>query len=326
MLPVVAPVLTTTTLPVHLYLPRWEWASATCCPPPDPTLTPGWRASRAGEQAEGGTKAFSQVTKLVIFFSGSPLEGAIDLQEEEMEQSELIGRCSRLKAGKVGLSFSTVYDSRREPLRAVPPQIKTLGLFLNMGGGALSFHNPLTKEHLATLPTRFSNAGVRPALGLGQGRLRLRCGLPPLPHVFLSQASAYRGPSGAGWGRWHRYVPFQNLRSWRCQVLTQGWCPVLGHPDPLWPLSPNQAQASDSASAQEQLAILGKRGRRLGQSDMWKTEYSTLYNDGPLPCWTLGFLSATEPLEVWGWASAVCGGVMRRRMSHWESHTLVWGL
>ncbi|XP_045074887.1 uncharacterized protein LOC121567721 isoform X2 [Coregonus clupeaformis] len=142
----------------------------------------------------------------------SVLLGGGCLQQHPLpDRSELIGRCSRLKAGKAGLSFSTVYDSRREPLRAVPPQIKTLGLFLNMGGGALSFHNPLTKEHLATLPTRFSNAGVRPALGLGQGRLRLRCGLPPLPHVFLSQASAYRGPSGAGWGRWHRYVPFQSV-------------------------------------------------------------------------------------------------------------------
>lgn len=112
-----------------------------------------------------------------------------------------------------GLSFSTVYDSRREPLHAVPPQIKTLGLFLNMGGGALSFYNPLTQEHLATLPTRFSNAGVRPALGLGQGRLRLRCGLPPPPHIFLSRASAYRGPSGAGEGRWRRDVPFQSVRA-----------------------------------------------------------------------------------------------------------------
>ncbi|XP_024258917.2 uncharacterized protein LOC112234842 [Oncorhynchus tshawytscha] len=111
-----------------------------------------------------------------------------------------------------GLSFSTVYDSCREPLRAVPPQIKTLGLFLNMGGGTLSFHNPLTQEHLATLPTRFSHAGVRPALGLGQGRLRLHCGLPPPPHVFLSRASDYRGPTGAGGGRWRRDMPFRSVR------------------------------------------------------------------------------------------------------------------
>ncbi|XP_035612293.1 uncharacterized protein LOC118371081 [Oncorhynchus keta] len=76
-----------------------------------------------------------------------------------------------------GLSFSTVYDSRREPL----------------------------------LPTRFSNAGVRPALGLGQGmlRLRLRFGLPPPPHIFLSRASA----ASTGGGRWRRDVPFQSVRA-----------------------------------------------------------------------------------------------------------------
>ncbi|KAI3354498.1 hypothetical protein L3Q82_019010 [Scortum barcoo] len=111
-----------------------------------------------------------------------------------------------------GLSFCAVYDGSREPLCTVPPQIKTLGVFLNIGGGALSFHNPLTQEHLATLPTRFSPAGVLPALGLGQGRLRLRCGLPPPPHVFLSKDSAYRGPSGSARGRWYREIPFQSVR------------------------------------------------------------------------------------------------------------------
>ncbi|KAK6296558.1 hypothetical protein J4Q44_G00327000 [Coregonus suidteri] len=305
-------------------LPCWEWASATYCLPLDPTLTPGWTASRAGDQAEGGTKAFSQGNPLgrdtggvtdqstaaygrvaAALDAGSPLEGAIDLREEEMEQSvsgltftldpsaaapslhlstssltvtfhgpsppPLPSRHhSNRVTGSVtstgsqesapqplpqvcgdvvivrgqfywevdvcnstlyrigvsslddacgwwlerrGLSFSTMYDSRREPLRAVPPQIKTLGLFLNMGGGALSFHNPLTQEHLATLPTRFSRAGVRPALGLGQGRLRLHCGLPPPPHVFLSPTSVYRGPTGAGEGRWRRDVPFRSVRT-----------------------------------------------------------------------------------------------------------------
>ncbi|XP_044059021.1 uncharacterized protein LOC122879218 isoform X2 [Siniperca chuatsi] len=111
-----------------------------------------------------------------------------------------------------GLSFSAVYDGSWEPLCTVPPQIKTLGVFLNIGGGALSFHNPLTQEHLATLPTRFNPAGVLPALGLGQGRLRLRCGLPPPPHVFLSKDSVYRGPCGAGGGRWRREIPFQSVR------------------------------------------------------------------------------------------------------------------
>ncbi|XP_074496773.1 uncharacterized protein LOC141770824 isoform X2 [Sebastes fasciatus] len=111
-----------------------------------------------------------------------------------------------------GLCFCAVYDGSRERLCTVPPQIKTLGVFLNIGGGALSFHNPLTREHLATLPTRFDPAGVVPALGLGQGRLRLRCGLPPPPHVFLSKDSAYRGPCGAGGGRWRREIPFQSVR------------------------------------------------------------------------------------------------------------------
>ena len=111
------------------------------------------------------------------------------------------------------MSFCAVYDGCQEPVCAVPPQIKTLGIFLNMGGGVLSFHNPLTQEHLATLPTRFGPTGVTPALGLGQGRLRLRCGLPPPPHIFLSRHSAYRGPSGAGGGRWRRDVDFQSVRT-----------------------------------------------------------------------------------------------------------------
>ncbi|KAM4628409.1 cardiomyopathy-associated protein 5 [Polymixia lowei] len=112
-----------------------------------------------------------------------------------------------------GSSFWAVYDRSQEVLHAVPPQIKTLGVFLNMGGGALSFHNPLTQERLATLPTRFGPTGVLPALGLGQGRLRLHCGLPPPPHVFLSRASAYRRPCGAGGGRWRRDVSFQSVRT-----------------------------------------------------------------------------------------------------------------
>lgn len=111
-----------------------------------------------------------------------------------------------------GLSFCAVYDGSREPLCTVPPQIKTLGIFLNIGGGALRFHNPLTQEHLATLPTRFNPAGVLPALGLGQGKLRLRSSLPTPPHVFLSKDSAYRGACGAGGGRWRREIPFQSVR------------------------------------------------------------------------------------------------------------------
>lgn len=111
-----------------------------------------------------------------------------------------------------GLFFCAVYDGSQELLCNVPPQIKTVGLFLNIGGGALSFHNPLTQEHLATLPARFSPTGVLPALSLGQGRLKLRCGLPPPPHVFLNKASAYRGPSGAGGVPWRREIPFQSVK------------------------------------------------------------------------------------------------------------------
>ncbi|KAF3848132.1 hypothetical protein F7725_021160 [Dissostichus mawsoni] len=111
-----------------------------------------------------------------------------------------------------GSSFCVVYDGSREPLCSVPPQIKTLGVFLNMGGGVLSFHNALTREHLTSLPTLFPPVGVTPTLGLNQGRLRVRCGLPPPPHVFLGKDSAYRGPCGAGGGRWSREIPFQPVR------------------------------------------------------------------------------------------------------------------
>lgn len=111
-----------------------------------------------------------------------------------------------------GLFFCAVYDGSQEQLYNVPPQIKTVGLFVNIGGGALSFHNPLTQEHLATLPTCFSPTGVLPALSLGQGRLKLRCGLPPPPHVFLSKASTYNGPRGPGGVRWRREIPFQSVK------------------------------------------------------------------------------------------------------------------
>lgn len=105
-----------------------------------------------------------------------------------------------------------MYDGSREPLFTVPPQIKTVGVFLNVGGGVLSLHNPVTQEHLATLPTRFNPSGVLPALGLAEGRLRLRCGLPPPPHVFLCKGSAYRGRCGRGGGRWRRDIPFKPVR------------------------------------------------------------------------------------------------------------------
>lgn len=110
------------------------------------------------------------------------------------------------------LTFWAVYDGNCEQLCTIPPQIKTIGVFLNIGGGTLSFHNPLTQEHLTTLPTRFSTAGVVPALGLGQGRLRLRCGLPPPVYVFLSKSSTYREPHGNSRSEWRQEVPFQSVR------------------------------------------------------------------------------------------------------------------
>ncbi|XP_063350121.1 uncharacterized protein LOC134641577 [Pelmatolapia mariae] len=110
------------------------------------------------------------------------------------------------------LTFWAVYDGNCELLCTIPPQIKTIGIFLNIGGGTLSFHNPLTQEHLTTLPTRFSTAGVVPAMGLGQGRLRLRCGLPPPVYVFLSKSSTYREPHGNSRSEWHQEVPFQSVR------------------------------------------------------------------------------------------------------------------
>lgn len=113
---------------------------------------------------------------------------------------------------RLGPSFSAVYGGTQEPLGTVPPQIKSIGVFLNFFGSILSFHNPLTQEHLATLPARFHPAGVRPALCLGQGRIRLRSGLPPPSNVFLCKDSTYRGPRGAGRGRWAGETHFQPVR------------------------------------------------------------------------------------------------------------------
>ncbi|XP_033486369.2 uncharacterized protein LOC117259232 [Epinephelus lanceolatus] len=298
-------------------LPCWTWSSATSCLPRHPTLSPACVDRETGtkegaaeghiQHVQGDTHcgdAVDMTTQSCYHDSSAatssvaPVDGAVDLQEEEMAQS-VFGLCFALDASTVppslhlsnssltvtyqgetppglppdskarrsltsdpgvtpalpqvcadvviargqyywevdvcnssvyrigvssldgsggwwlerqGLSFCAVYDGSREPLCTVPPQIKTLGVFLNIGGHALSFHNPLTQEHLVTLPTRFNPAGVLPALGLGQGRLRLRCGLPPPPHVFLSKDSAYRRPCGAGGGRWRREIPFQSVR------------------------------------------------------------------------------------------------------------------
>ncbi|KAL1260336.1 hypothetical protein QQF64_008163 [Cirrhinus molitorella] len=111
-----------------------------------------------------------------------------------------------------GSAFHAVFDGRRELLPSVPPQLKTVGVFLNVGGASITFHNPVTQEFLVAIPSHFS-VPLSPALQLGQGRLKLRPGLPPPNHVFLSHSSAYRGPGGAGSGRWRRDVAFGSVRA-----------------------------------------------------------------------------------------------------------------
>ncbi|XP_073718937.1 ret finger protein-like 4A-like protein 1 [Misgurnus anguillicaudatus] len=111
-----------------------------------------------------------------------------------------------------GSVFHAVFDGRRELLPSIPPQLKTVGVFLNVGGASLTFHNPVTQEFLAAIPSRFT-VPLRPALQLGQGKLKLRPGLSPPNHVFLGHNSAYRGPGGAGAGRWRRDVSFGSVKA-----------------------------------------------------------------------------------------------------------------
>ncbi|KAI4881654.1 hypothetical protein NFI96_023697 [Prochilodus magdalenae] len=113
---------------------------------------------------------------------------------------------------RCGSAFHVVFDGRHELLPSVPPQLKTVGVFLNVGGSSLTFHNPLTRELLAAIPSHFTPP-LYPAIQLGQGRLKLRPGLPPPNHIFLSCSSAYRGPGGAGGGRWRRDVAFGSVRT-----------------------------------------------------------------------------------------------------------------
>ncbi|CAL1583437.1 unnamed protein product [Knipowitschia caucasica] len=112
-----------------------------------------------------------------------------------------------------GFWFSAVYDDTSEPVCSAPPGIKTIGLFLNVSGGALSFYNALSQEHLVTLPTRFHpGRGVVPAFALGQGRLKIRTGLTPPPLVFCCKDSGYRGAQGADRNVWRREVAFRSVR------------------------------------------------------------------------------------------------------------------
>ncbi|XP_078812658.1 uncharacterized protein LOC105355490 isoform X2 [Oryzias latipes] len=50
--------------------------------------------------------------------------------------------CSGWWLQRNGVCFSAVYDGCDEPVHSVPPGIKTIGVFFNLGGGILSFHNP----------------------------------------------------------------------------------------------------------------------------------------------------------------------------------------
>ncbi|XP_055003830.1 probable E3 ubiquitin-protein ligase MID2 [Boleophthalmus pectinirostris] len=111
-----------------------------------------------------------------------------------------------------GVHFSAAYDGTVEPVCRVPPGIKTIGLFLNITGGGLSFYNALSQEHLVTLPTRFDPGGVVPAFALGQGRLRIRTGLSPPPLVFHSKDSGYRGAQGTDRGEWRKGVAFGSVK------------------------------------------------------------------------------------------------------------------
>ncbi|XP_062872594.1 chordin [Trichomycterus rosablanca] len=111
---------------------------------------------------------------------------------------------------RFGSTFHALFDGQREQLLSVPPQLKTVGVFLNVGGASITFHNPLTQELLAAIPSRFA-APLRPAFQLGQGRIKLRPGLPPPSHVFLSRNSTYRGPERALRGRWRQDVAFGSV-------------------------------------------------------------------------------------------------------------------
>ncbi|KAK7882804.1 hypothetical protein WMY93_028978 [Mugilogobius chulae] len=111
------------------------------------------------------------------------------------------------------LCFSAVYDGTAEPIYSVPPGIKTVGLFLNVNGGVISFYNTLSHEHLVSLPTRFDPGGVVPAFALGQGRLKIRTGLTSPPLVFHSKNSGYRGVhQGTEAGLWRRGLAFRSVK------------------------------------------------------------------------------------------------------------------
>lgn len=113
---------------------------------------------------------------------------------------------------KCGSGFHAVFDGRHELLPSIPPHLKTVGVFLNVGGSSLTFHNPLTQELLAAIPSHFTPP-LCPAFQLGHGRLKLRTGLPPPSHVFLSRCSGYQGLGGAAGGRWRRDIAFGSVRT-----------------------------------------------------------------------------------------------------------------
>ncbi|XP_028319616.1 probable E3 ubiquitin-protein ligase MID2 [Gouania willdenowi] len=282
-------------------LPCWKWSSATACLPHYPTLRFDCVRKDQGSAPKDQLQHTEEVRNSIALSilpatSVSPLDGATELEEDDMKRSvhglhfslnpstahpslhlsdapptvtisqwESRGAqttptvcadavltqgqfywevdvcnsalyrigvmssdgCAGWWFQRQGNSFSAVYDGSSEPLSTVPPHIRTIGLFLCIGAGTLSFHNPLTEEHLATLPTIFGSAGVVPAVGLGQGRLRLRSGLPPPCCVFFYNNSAYREPGSSRRG-WRN----TNVGFWSVKTLIQKFEELVVSPPP----------------------------------------------------------------------------------------------
>ncbi|XP_072547528.1 uncharacterized protein [Salminus brasiliensis] len=196
-------------------LPCFDWTSATRCLPIDPTVAVDLECGALKCQGTREQEGDDSEDRIRVKATATP-DDSVDLSEEEMESSVL--GVSSLAGDQTwwfercGPAFHAVFDGRHELLPSVPPQLKTVGVFLNVGGLSLTFHNPLTQELLTAIPARFTPP-LCPAIQLGHGKLKLRPGLPPPSHVFLSCGSAYRGPEGAGRGRWRQDVPFSSVRT-----------------------------------------------------------------------------------------------------------------
>ncbi|KAM6987427.1 LOW QUALITY PROTEIN: uncharacterized protein LKV04_010254 [Tautogolabrus adspersus] len=209
-------------------LPCRTWSSATSCLPKHPTLSPARGLCFSLDPSTAPPSLHLSNSSLTVAYKGDSPPGPP--RDPLVRRSPSLDPCRILiplvcadvviRRGQyywevdvcnssVYRIVCAVYDGSLEPLCTVPPQVKTIRVLLNIGGGALSFYNPLTQEHLATLSTRFNRAGVRPALGLRQGLLRVHCGLPPPAHVFLSKTP----PTGASWSWWKQVAKGVSLSS-----------------------------------------------------------------------------------------------------------------